>query len=299
MNFSNIIKVGNKFIGNNQPVYIIAEIGINHNGSLENAKKLIDGAVFAGCDAVKFQKRNPTKCVPKNQWNIERDTPWGRITYLEYRQKVEFGFSEYEIIDQYCKEKGIQWFASAWDVDSVEFLEEFNPLMYKVSSASLTDDDLLETIRLTQKPIMISTGMSSLLEIDTAFEKLKNNQLMIAQSTSSYPCDLNELNLNVIESYKKRYLNIPIGYSGHETGLAPTYAAVAKGATFIERHITLDRASWGSDQAASVEIMGMYRLVKDIRDIEKALGDGKKRVYDSEKKSLAKLRKNIKESLFV
>ena len=299
MDRSNIIRIGNKFIGENQPVYIIAEIGINHNGSLENAKKLIDGAVFAGCDAVKFQKRSPHKCVPENQWYIERDTPWGRITYLEYRKKVEFGFSEYEIIDQYCKEKGIQWFASAWDVDSVEFLEEFNPVMYKVASASLTDDELLEKMKLSNKPIMISTGMSSLSEIDSAFNKLNKNQLMIAQSTSSYPCDLNELNINVIDSYKKRYPNVPIGYSGHETGLAPTYAAVAKGATFIERHITLDRAAWGSDQAASVEIMGMYRLVKDIRDIEKALGDGIKKVYDSEKKSIAKLRKNVKDSVFI
>ncbi len=298
MNRSNLIRVGNKFIGDDQPVYIIAEIGINHNGSLENAKKLIDAAVFAGCDAVKFQKRTPEICVPEDQWYIERDTPWGRMTYIEYRHKIEFGFSEYEVIDQYCKEKKIHWFASAWDVEAVKFLEEFNPLMYKISSASLTDDELLLKVKQTKKPIMISTGMSSLQQVDKALQILNETQLMIAQSTSNYPCNLNELNINVIESYKKRYPQIPIGYSGHETGLAPTYAAVAKGATFIERHITLDRASWGSDQAASVEIMGMYRLVKDIRDIEKALGDGIKKVYDSEKKSMSKLRKNISETLY-
>ncbi|MBK8946073.1 MAG: N-acetylneuraminate synthase family protein [Ignavibacteriae bacterium] len=298
MNRSNIIRLGNKFIGDGQPVYIIAEIGINHNGSLENAKKLIDGAVFAGCDAVKFQKRTPEICVPEDQWYIERDTPWGRMTYLEYRHKVEFGFSEYEIIDQYCREKNIHWFASAWDVEAVKFLEDFNIPMYKISSASLTDEDLLKKVKATDKPIMISTGMSSLAEIDKAVEILTDTKLMIAQSTSNYPCNLNELNINVIENYKNRFPKIPIGYSGHETGLAPTYAAVAKGATFVERHITLDRASWGSDQAASVEIMGLYRLVKDIRDIELALGDGIKRVYDSEKKSMAKLRKNISESLY-
>jgi N-acetylneuraminate synthase len=298
MSTSNIIRVGNKFIGDNQPVYIIAEIGINHNGSLDDAKKLIDGAVFAGCDAVKFQKRTPELCVPEDQWNIERDTPWGRMTYLEYRNKIEFGFSEYEIIHQYCKEKGIHWFASAWDTEAVSFLEDFDPIMYKISSACITDDELLSAVKITERPTMISTGMSSLLEIDRAVDQLNRNQLMIAQSTSTYPCKLNELNINVVESYKKRYSYIPIGYSGHETGLAPTYAAVAKGATFIERHITLDRASWGSDQSASVEVMGMYRLVKDIRDIEKALGDGIKKVYESEKKSIEKLRKNIKQPIF-
>lgn len=293
MSTSNIIRVGNKFIGDNQPVYIIAEIGINHNGSIEDAKRLIDGAVFAGCDAVKFQKRTPELCVPEDQWDIERDTPWGRMPYIEYRHKVEFGFSEYEIIDQYCLEKQIHWFASAWDEPSVKFLEDFDPIMYKISSASITDEELLSEVKSTERPVMISTGMSSLMEIDKAVSQLNRNQLMIAQSTSTYPCELNELNINVLESYKKRYTHIPIGYSGHETGLAPTYAAVAKGATFIERHITLDRASWGSDQSASVEVMGMFRLVKDIRDIEKSLGDGIKKVYESEKKSLSKLRKNI------
>jgi N-acetylneuraminate synthase len=286
------VKVGGKFIGEGEPVYVIAEIGINHNGSLELAKKLIDGAVFAGCDAVKFQKRTPELCVPKDQWNLERDTPWGRITYIEYRHKVEFGYDEYAEIDRYCKAKGIDWFASAWDEEAVDFLEKFEPVMYKVASASLTDDKLLSRIKSTGKPIMLSTGMSTIEEVDRAVNYLGKNNLLIAQSTSSYPCSLEELNLRVIDTYKKRYPEIPIGYSGHETGLAPSLAAVALGAVFIERHITLDRAMWGTDQAASVEIGGMYRLVKDIRDIEKALGDGVKRVYESELKSKTKLRRS-------
>ncbi|MGK9476213.1 N-acetylneuraminate synthase family protein [Melioribacter sp. OK-6-Me] len=286
------VKVGKKFIGDGERVYIIAEIGINHNGSLELAKKLIDGAVFAGCDAVKFQKRTPELCVPKDQWHIERDTPWGRITYIEYRRKVEFGYDEYKEIDRYCKSKGIDWFASAWDEEAVDFLEKFDPVMYKVASASLTDDRLLSRIKSTGKPIMLSTGMSTLEEIDRAVDFLGKKNLLIAQSTSTYPCNLEELNLRVIETYKKRYPEIPIGYSGHETGLAPSLAAVALGATFIERHITLDRAMWGTDQAASVEIGGMFRLVKDIRDIEKALGDGVKKVYESELKSKVKLRRS-------
>ncbi len=289
----NSVKVGNKFIGNGHPTYIIAEVGINHNGSLEIAKKLIDGAVFAGCDAVKFQKRTPELCVPKDQWYIERDTPWGRIPYIEYRHKVEFGYFEFEEIDYYCKLKGIDWFVSCWDVEAVEFIKQFNPVAYKVASASLTDLDLLYKHKSLNKPIFISTGMSSLADIDKAVEILGPDNLLIAQSTSTYPCNLNELNLKVISSYKERYTNIPIGYSGHETGLAPTYAAVALGANFVERHITLDRAMWGTDQASSVEVLGMFRLVKDIRDIEKSLGDGVKKIYDSELSSLKKLRKFV------
>ncbi len=285
------IQVGNKFIGSGEPVYIIGEIGINHNGSLDLAKKLIDGAVFAGCNAVKFQKRTPELCVPKDQWNIERDTPWGRITYLEYRHKVEFGFSEYKIIDDFCRFKGIDWFASPWDSPSVDFLEQFKPVAYKVASASITDLEMLEKLRATGKPVFLSTGMSTMEEIEDAVCIIGNDNLMIAQSTSAYPCKLEELNLKVITTLKDKFPTVPIGYSGHETGLAPTLAAVALGASFVERHITLDRAMWGTDQAASVEIGGMFRLVKDIRDIEKALGDGIKRVYDSELGSIKKLRK--------
>jgi len=285
------VKVGNRFIGDGEPVYIVAEIGINHNGSIELAKKLIDGAVFAGCDAVKFQKRTPELCVPKDQWNIERDTPWGRISYIEYRHKVEFGFNEYEQIDDYCKRKGIDWFASLWDEEAVHFLEAFDPIMYKLASASLTDKVLLDKIKTTGKPIMLSTGMTTMDEVEEAAELLGTGNLLLAQSTSTYPCGLEELNLNVIRTYKERFPEVPIGYSGHETGLATTLAAVALGASFVERHITLDRAMWGTDQAASVEIGGMFRLVKDIRDIEKALGDGIKTVYESEYGNIQKLRR--------
>lgn len=294
----NKVKVGKYFIGDGEPVYIIAEIGINHNGSVEFAKKLIDGAIFAGCNAVKFQKRTPELCVPKDQWYLERDTPWGRITYIEYRRKVEFGYDEYKEIDSYCKEKGIDWFASPWDELSVDFLEKFNPIMYKVASASLTDEKLLMKIKSTGKPIMLSTGMSTLEEVEAAVELLGKENLLIAQSTSTYPCKLEELNLRVIQTYKEKFPGVPIGYSGHETGLAPSLAAVALGATFVERHITLDRAMWGTDQAASVEIGGMYRLVKDIRDIEKALGDGIKKVYESELNNIKKLRR-VKKETFV
>ncbi len=286
------VKVGSRYIGEGEPVYVIAEIGINHNGSLALAKRLIDGAVFAGCDAVKFQKRTPELCVPQDQWNIERDTPWGRITYLEYKHKIEFGFSEYEQIDEYCKTKGIDWFVSAWDEESVDFIEQFNPIAYKIASATLTDDLLLSKLRQTKRPIILSTGMSTMEEIDEAISILDRDRLMIAQATSSYPCKETELNLRMINTYKQNFPDFPIGYSGHETGLAPTLAAVALGATFVERHITLDRAMWGTDQAASVEINGMFQLVKNIRDIEKALGDGKKKVYSEELKNLNKMRKN-------
>jgi len=285
------VKIGNKFIGDDQPVYIIAEIGINHNGSLELAKELIDGAIYAGCDAVKFQKRTPELCVPKDQWYLERDTPWGRITYIEYRHKIEFGFEEFLEIDGYCKEKGIDWFASPWDENSVDFLEKFKPLIYKVPSASLTDHSLLRKIKATGRPVIISTGMSTIQEIEDAVFILGTENLLIAQATSTYPCPVEELNLQVIRTYKEIFSEVPIGYSGHETGLAPTLAAVAIGAKFVERHITLDRAMWGTDQAASVEISGMQKLVHDIRDIEKALGDGTKKVYASEHKNIEKLRR--------
>ncbi len=285
------VKIGNKLVGDGQPVFIIAEIGINHNGSLEIAKKIIDGAVQAGCDAVKFQKRTPEICVPKDQWYIERDTPWGRMTYLEYRYKVEFGKDEYTEIDRYCKEKGILWFASCWDEPSVEFMEQFDPPCYKAASASLTDIELLKKKKSTGRPLIISTGMSTMEEIEAAVEAIGTDNLLIAHSTSTYPCPPEELNLRMIHTLKAKYPMCPIGYSGHETGLATTWAAVALGATFVERHITLDRAMWGTDQAASVELGGFARLVSNIRDIEKALGDGIKRVYESEIGPRKKLRR--------
>ncbi len=290
------LSTGNR-IGVGEPCYIIAEIGINHNGSLEIAKKLIDEAVAAKASAVKFQKRTPEICVPKDQWEIMRDTPWGRMSYIDYKRKTEFGVVEYAAIDQYCRELGIDWFVSTWDVEAVNFMEQFDTPLYKLASASLTDFPLIQRILFTGKPLMLSTGMSNMREIQEAVELVRNFDpeypLFIAHSTSAYPCKPEELNLRMIQTLGAKYPGVPIGYSGHETGLATTVAAVALGATFVERHFTLDRAMWGSDHAASVEPQGMQRLVRDIRDVEIAAGDGVKKVYESELGPMKRLRVNI------
>lgn len=284
------IKIGNKFLGDGHSTYVVAEIGINHNGDLENAKKMIDAARHAGVDAVKFQKRTPELCVPDNQKNQMRETPWGYITYLEYRNKVEFGETEYREIDRYCKEIGIDWFASVWDEPSVDFLETFSPLCYKIPSASLTDSSLLKKIRSTGRPAILSTGMSTMEQIRKAVDVIGLQNLIITHATSTYPCEPEELNLRMIETLRKEFA-VPIGYSGHEVGLIPSVLAAGMGACLIERHITLDRAMWGGDQAASVEPNGFERLVKYIRVAEQSLGDGVKKVYDSELPSLKKLRR--------
>lgn len=278
-------------IGTGHPVYIIAEIGINHNGSLALAKRLIDEAVLAGCDAVKFQKRTPELCTPKDQWLLERDTPWGRMTYINYRHMVELGYDEYTAIDAYCKQKGIDWFVSCWDEVSVEFMEQFNPGVYKLASASLTDHALIDKVKQTGKPFILSTGMSTMEEIREAVGKFGTENLMIAHSTSAYPCPPHELNLRMVQTLAGLYPDTPVGYSGHETGLGTTLAAVVMGAVFVERHFTLDRAMWGSDHAASVEPQGMQKLVRDIRDVEMAMGDGVKRVYESEMGAMRRLRR--------
>jgi len=285
------IQISDKWVGEGHPTFIIAEIGINHNGDLNTAKRLIDVAVMAGCDAVKFQKRTPEKAVPPEYQNVLRETPWGLISYLEYRHKVEFGLEEYTEIDRYCRDKGIQWFASCWDEDSVDFIEQFSPPCYKIASACLTDTPLLEKFRQTGRAAILSTGMSTMEEIRSAVGALDKQNLLIAHSTSTYPCPPEELNLRMIPSLKEAF-DCPVGYSGHEVGLQTTFAAVTLGAAFIERHITLDRALWGSDQAASVEPWDLMRLVRDIRVIERALGDGQKRVYESEMKARQKLRRN-------
>jgi N-acetylneuraminate synthase len=285
------LQIGSKMVGVGAPVFVIAEIGINHNGSLELAKRLVDGAVLAGADAVKFQKRTPEKCVPKDQWHLERETPWGRMKYIDYRRRVEFGARDYAEIDRHCRERGMLWFASCWDEDAVDFIEQFEPPCYKAASACLTDLPLLEKMRSTGRPLIISTGMSTSEEILTAVTAVGRGNLLIAHSTSSYPCPPQHLNLKMIETLRADFPECPIGYSGHEVGLAPTWAAVSLGATFVERHITLDRAMWGSDQAASVEIGGLMRLVSNIRDIERSLGDGVKRVYDDELAARKKLRR--------
>ncbi|HYP91082.1 MAG TPA: N-acetylneuraminate synthase family protein [Polyangiaceae bacterium] len=285
------VKIGGREVGEDQPVFVIAEVGINHNGSLELCEKLIEGAHRAGCDAVKFQKRTPELCVPLEQWQVMRDTPWGRMSYIDYKRKIEFGASEFEHVDRVCKRLGIPWFASCWDLPSIEAIERFAPPCYKAASASLTDHELLRAMKATGKPLIISTGMSSGDEIDAAISAVGHKHLLIAHSTSTYPCPVHELNLRMIRTLKREYPRCPIGYSGHETGLAPTWAAVALGATFVERHITLDRAMWGTDHAASVELSGLERLVGQIRDVERAVGDGIKRVYDSERPILQKLRR--------
>ncbi|GAB3704761.1 N-acetylneuraminate synthase family protein [Mariniluteicoccus flavus] len=283
--------LGTRPVGLGHPVYVTGEIGINHNGDVENALKLIDAAVHAGCDAVKFQKRTPEICTPRDQWDIERDTPWGRMTYIDYRHRVEFGEDEYAQIDAYCKEKGIAWFASPWDTEAVAFLEKFDVPAYKVASASLTDDELLRAMRETGKAVILSTGMSTPAQIRHAVEVLGSANIIMCHATSTYPAKAEELNLRMIHTLQREFPNVPIGYSGHETGLQTTLAAVALGAVFVERHITLDRAMWGSDQAASVEPGGLERLVRDIRVIEASLGDGVKKVYEGELAAMKKLRR--------
>jgi len=283
--------IGGRWIGEGEPVFVIAEIGINHNGSVELARKLIDGAVLAGADAVKFQKRTPERCVPKEQWDVTRETPWGLMTYIDYRRRVEFGEAEFTTLDRHCRERDILWFASSWDEESVDFMERFDPPCHKVASASLTDHDLLRRMRATGRPVILSTGMSTMTEIEDAVAALGRDGLLLAHATSTYPCPPTDLNLRMIHTLKERFPECPVGYSGHETGLAPTWAAVALGATFVERHVTLDRAMWGSDQAASVEVGGFMRLVSNIRDIERSMGDGVKRIYPGEVPQIEKLRR--------
>jgi len=285
-----VVKVGNRLIGDDQPCFIIAEIGINHNGDINLAKRLISVAVAAGCDAVKFQKRTPVLCVPKSQRDTMRETPWGYISYMDYREKVEFGLSEYQNIDAYCRETGILWFASCWDNPSLDFIQQFNVPCYKVASATLTNDDLLSHTRKAGKPVILSTGMSEISDIDHAVSVLGLDDLVLLHTVSTYPATYEELNLRAILTLKERY-KVPVGYSGHETGIASSVAAVALGACVIERHITIDRAMWGSDQAASLEPNGITRLVRDIRLVERSMGTGEKKVIERELPIIARLRR--------
>ncbi len=286
---TNLVRIGDRLVGTGQPCFIVAEIGINHNGSLEIAKKLIDAAALAGCNAVKFQKRTVEVVYLPEELAKPRESPFG-TTNGDLKRAIEFGLEEYREIDWYCRERGILWYASCWDEGSVDFVEQFNPPCYKIASASLTDDNLLLHHRGYNRPIILSTGMSTLEQIDHAVEVLDTSDLILLSCTSTYPAPLEELNLRVIELLQKRY-GVPIGYSGHEVGLAPSLGAVALGACSIERHITLDRAMWGSDQAASVEWQGFWRLVKDVRAIELAMGDGIKRLWPSEVPVMKKLRR--------
>ncbi|GAA4081798.1 N-acetylneuraminate synthase family protein [Nonomuraea soli] len=284
------VAIGDVLVGDGQPVYVIAEIGINHNGDVEIAKRLIDVAAEAGCQAVKFQKRTPEICVPDEQKGQIRQTPWGEMTYLEYKLRTEFGHEQYREIAAHAYKRGLQWFASPWDAPSVDFLEELEVPVHKVASASVADHELLRALAATGKPIILSTGMSTLAEIDRAVEILGTGRLIMMHATSTYPLPPEEANLRAITTLKERY-GVPVGYSGHERGLQISLAAVTLGAVTVERHITLDRTMWGSDHAASLEPNGLEHLVRDIRIIEQAMGDGIKRVFPGEEAPKARLRR--------
>ncbi len=281
--------IGNKKISDNDPCFIIAEIGINHNGSVDLAKRMIDEAVMAGCDAVKFQKRTVTKVYTPEELDVYRPNYYGS-TNRDLKNGLELTYDDYKIIDAYCKSKKIMWFASCWDKDSVDFIEQFDVPCHKIASALLTDDDLLLYIKKLGKPILLSTGMSTMDEIRHAVKLLGEDNLVLFHCTSTYPTDHKEINLNVISAFREEF-SCPIGYSGHERGLLPSILSVELGAASVERHITVDRTLWGSDQAASLEPEGLRRMVRDIREVKKVLGDGVKVVYDSEIPVKNKLRK--------
>lgn len=283
------VRVGNILVGDNQPCFIIAEIGINHNGSLKDAKRLIDMAVSNGCNAVKFQKRTVDVVYSKEELERPRPNVFGE-TNGDLKRGLEFGLEEYKEIDEYCKQKNIMWFASCWDKGSVDFIDQFNPPCYKIASASLTDDELLKYTKSKGKPILLSTGMSTMEEIEHAIDILGEENTIIYHCTATYPANSDEINLNCIKTLKEKF-SCPVGYSGHERGIAPSILAVAVGACSVERHITLDRTNWGSDQAASLETPGLFHMVRDIRQVPILLSDGKKVVYEREIPIRKKLRR--------
>jgi len=285
------VTIGSHRIGEGHPAYVIAEIGLNHNGSVELAKQLIDVAADAGAQAVKFQKRTPEISTPEHMKSVMRETPWGEMTYLEYRYRVEFDREQYIEIGDYATLRGLDWFASPWDVPAVEFLEELNVVAHKVASASVTDLELLTALAETGKPIILSTGMSTMDQIAAAVEVLGTDNLVMLHATSTYPLPAEETNLRMLATLRGAFPGVPVGYSGHERGLQISIAAVALGATAVERHITLDRAMWGSDHAASLEPTGFEHLVRDIRIIETAMGDGVKQIFPGEVAPMAKLRR--------
>ena len=284
--------IGNKTISDDTPCFIIAEIGINHNGSIDLAKRMIDEAVMAGCDAVKFQKRTVTKVYTPEELDTYRPNYYGN-TNRDLKLGLELSYEDYCEIDKYCKKKKIMWFASCWDIDSVDFIEQFDVPCHKIASALLTDDDFLYKIKSTGKPVLLSTGMSTMEEIRHAVSILGEDNLVIYQCTSTYPTEHKEINLRVIEEFRREF-SCPIGYSGHEKGLLPSILAVELGASSVERHITIDRTLWGSDQAASLEPEGLRRMVRDIREVKTILGNGTKVVYESEIPVKNKLRKSCK-----
>ena len=275
----------------NENVYTIAEIGINHNGDINLAKKLIDAAYVTGWDCVKFQKRTPDICVPEHQKNIERDTPWGKMKYIDYKHKIEFEKNEYDIINEYCKSKPIDWTVSVWDLPSLEFILNYDVPFIKIPSAHITNLSLIEEVAKTKIPLMISSGMSTLEEVDDAVQIIKShhNEVVLMHCNSTYPSPEDELNLKVIQSFKKRY-DFTIGYSGHEYSVEPTVIAAILGAEYIERHVTLDHDMWGTDQKSSLEIDGMDRLIRRLKSLEKIMGDGIKKLSTSEMEVKKRLR---------
>ena len=285
------VLIGKKLVGAGHPNYIIAEIGINHNGDIDLTRRLISVAVAAGCDAVKFQKRTVDVVYSAEELSKPRESPFG-ATNGDLKRGLEFGHDEYRLIDRYCREVKMPWFASCWDEKSVDFIDQFDPPCYKIASASLTDDTLLRHTRAKGKPVILSTGMSTIEQIDHAVEVLGRKDLILLHACSVYPAYYQELNLNTLTTLRQRY-EVPVGYSGHETGLPATVAAVALGACMIERHITLDRAMWGSDQAASLEPNGISKIVSYVRIVEQSLGDGVKRVYEREEPIIKKLRRVV------
>ena len=285
-----VIKIGNRSIGQGYPAFIIAEIGINHNGDIDLAQKLIDVALIAGCDAVKLQKRDPVEATPEEYKNVMRETPWGLMTYLEYKKRLEFGREEYDQIDSYCRDKGILWTASPWDISSIDFLERYDLAFYKVPSALITNKEYLERIKKSGRPLIVSTGMANMELVEKVIEFLGEDNIILLHAVSTYPARPQDINLNVIRRYKQLF-NCPVGYSGHEVGLQITIAAAALEAKVIERHVTLDRSMWGTDQAASVEATGLIRLVRDIRLVESAIGSADKTMITGELEVERKLRK--------
>ena len=283
------VRIGSIEVGRGLPCFVVAEIGINHNGDVEIAKKLIDVAAAAGCAAVKFQKRTVDVVYTVEELARVRESPFGE-TNGELKRGLEFDEDDYREIARHCRERGMLWFASCWDEASVDFMEAFDPPCYKIASASLTDDALLAYTRKQGRPVILATGMSTLKQIDHAVEVLGTDQLIILHACSTYPAHYDELNLRVIGQLSARY-PVPVGYSGHETGIPSSVAAVVMGACMVERHLTLDRSMWGSDQSASLEPNGMHRLIRDIRLVETSMGDGVKRVLDRELPIMEKLRR--------
>ncbi|MGA3171944.1 MAG: N-acetylneuraminate synthase family protein [Chthoniobacteraceae bacterium] len=286
---NNTVQIANYLVGDDQPSFIIGEIGINHNGNLDITRNLISVAKNAGCNAVKFQKRTVEVVYTAEELAKPRENPFG-TTNGDLKRGLEFGLEHYKQIDEFCREMDILWFASAWDEGSVDFIDQFPVPCFKIASASLTDDQLIKYTRAKGKPILLSTGMSTYEEIDHAVEILGKNELILMHTCSAYPAHYKELNLRQIPALRQRY-GVPVGYSGHETGIASSSAAVAMGACTVERHITLDRAMWGSDQAASLEPSGLSRLIRDIRLIEESFGTGEKFVQEREIPVMQKLRR--------